>query len=178
MEYVILVDEQDRETGIMEKQQAHLEGRLHRAISVFIFNTKNELLLQQRATGKYHSANLWTNTCCSHPRPGEDITIAASRRLYEEMGIRCELDKAFSFIYKAELDNHLTEHELDYVYTGLSDIPPIPNIAEVAEWKYIGIDALRTDMNQHPEKYTEWFKICINNRYNELMPKQLLHESI
>jgi len=178
MEYVVLVDEQDRETGTMEKQQAHAEGKLHRAISVFIFNTKNELLLQQRSAGKYHSANLWTNTCCSHPRPGEETDDAAVRRLYEEMGIRCELEEAFSFIYKADLENNLTEYELDHVYTGISDTAPIPDINEVAEWKYISIDMLGADIKKYPEKYTEWFKICINDKYSKLVPKPTEHENI
>lgn len=121
MEYVVLVDEQDKETGTMEKLQAHLNGRLHRAVSVFLFNSKGELLLQQRASGKYHSANLWTNTCCSHPRPGESAYDAANRRLYEEMGLACELSEVFSFIYKAHLGNNLTEHEFDHVFVGTND---------------------------------------------------------
>src|ERR1700740_2951379 len=121
MEYVILVNEQDEETGSMEKMQAHVEARLHRAFSVFVFNSLDKLLLQRRAKGKYHSPGLWTNTCCSHPRPGEKTIDAAKRRLMEEMGFECELHPAFSFIYKAELDNNLTEHEFDHVYFGLHD---------------------------------------------------------
>src|SRR4051812_29061284 len=109
MEQVILVDENDNETGVTEKLRAHIEGRLHRAISVFIFNTKGDLLIHQRAADKYHSANLWTNTCCSHPRPGEDVADAAIRRLKEEMGLVCEIKKAFSFVYHAQLENNLTE---------------------------------------------------------------------
>ena len=168
MEYVILVDEQDRETGSMGKQEAHISGTLHRAFSVFIFNSQGALLLQQRAAGKYHSAHLWTNTCCSHPRPGENIADAARRRLYEEMGLLCPLDKRFTFIYKAHLDNNLTEHELDHVFTGITDTLPAPEITEVASWKYISIEALAKEIQQQPESYTEWFKICYKDRYNEL----------
>src|SRR3954471_20885356 len=114
MEYVVLTDGQDNEMGVMEKLQAHKDGRLHRALSVFIFNSKGELLLQQRAAGKYHSAGLWTNTCCSHPRQGETVYDAANRRLYEEMGLQCNLRQAFSFVYKSHLDHGLTEHEYDH----------------------------------------------------------------
>jgi len=171
-EYVILVDEQDRETGIMEKQQAHVEGKLHRAISVFIFNTKGELLLQQRAAGKYHSANLWTNTCCSHPRPGEQVQAAAVRRLMEEMGMVCDLEEIFSFIYKAELGT-LTEYELDHVFTGTTDVVPVPDAGEVANWKYVDAQELDDMMHDHPEEYTEWFKICFRDWRNELMGKKI-----
>lgn len=163
MEQVVLVDEQDNEVGVMEKLQAHVEGRLHRAISVFIFNSSGELLLQQRAAGKYHSANLWTNTCCSHPRPGEHALAAANRRLMEEMGMRCELKEVTSFIYKASLDHNLTEYEYDHVFTGVSDIVPVPDGDEVQAWKYITRESLLQDVQAHPENYTEWFKICIDD---------------
>ena len=168
MEFVVLVDREDKETGTMEKQAAHLKGALHRAISVFIFNSKGELLLQQRAAGKYHSANLWTNTCCSHPRPGEEVHGAAVRRLYEEMGMKCDLKKQFSFIYEAPLDNNITEHEFDHVFTGITDELPTPDPLEVAAWKYISTDELATDIKAHPERYTAWFKICIERWSNEL----------
>ena len=171
MEYVILVDEQDKKLGSMEKMQAHVEGKLHRAISVFIFNSKNELLLQQRADGKYHSALLWTNTCCSHPRPGETVIDAANRRLHEEMGMICDLKEAFSFVYKAHLNNDLTEHEYDHVFTGITDAVPIPDKTEVAAWKYTTIEALITEIKTHPGAYTEWFKICIKDWYKELFNK-------
>lgn len=167
-EYVVLVDEQDKELGTMEKMQAHQEGKLHRAVSVFIFNSKNELLLQKRAHDKYHSAGLWTNTCCSHPRPAEAPEAAAHRRLKEEMGLACNLQFAFTFIYKAHLDNALTEHELDYVYKGVSNEHPENNPTEVSEWKYISVSELDTDIKQHPEKYTEWFKICHTNWHKQL----------
>jgi isopentenyl-diphosphate Delta-isomerase len=170
MEQVILVDEHDHETGTMEKMQAHVEGRLHRAISVFLFNIKGELLLQQRAAGKYHSSLLWTNTCCSHPRPGETPKDAATRRLQEEMGITCELKEAFSFIYKAELDHNLTEYEYDHVFTGVTDAPPAPDKTEVAGWKYVDVDTLKRDIQRHPEEYTEWFKICLRDWSEKLTP--------
>ena len=124
MEKVILVDKNDRQVGLMEKQEAHIKGLLHRAFSIFIFNTKNELLLQKRATQKYHSGGLWTNTCCSHPRENESTIDAAYRRLNEEMGMICDLKFKFNFIYKAKLDNNLYEHELDHVFFGFSDSTP------------------------------------------------------
>jgi isopentenyl-diphosphate delta-isomerase len=161
MEYVVLVDEQDKEIGTMEKLQAHVEGKLHRAISVFIYNTKGEFLLQQRAAGKYHSANLWTNTCCSHPREGENVIDAAARRLYEEMDMKCELKEAFSFVYKAALENNLTEYEYDHVFIGISDVMPSPDREEVGAWKYISKDELIADIKANPGNYTEWFKICL-----------------
>jgi isopentenyl-diphosphate Delta-isomerase len=168
MEQVVLVDEQDNETGIMEKLQAHLEGRLHRAISVFIYNSEGALLLQQRAPGKYHSAGLWTNTCCSHPRPGETAIDAARRRLYEEMGIGCELKEVFSFVYKARLENDLTEHEYDHVFAGVTDAVPSPDESEVSGWKYVNTDTLAADIETNPEQYTEWFKIIIRDRGDDL----------
>ncbi len=172
MEYVILVDEHDNETGTMEKLQAHLEGKLHRAISVFIFNSKGELLLQQRAAGKYHSANLWTNTSCSHPRPGEQAHDAAVRRLYEEMGMRCQLKEIFGFVYKAHLENNLTEYEFDHVFTGVSDAIPVPDASEAAGWKYIGFEELERDIKLNPGLYTEWFKICLADWRKELFSAQ------
>ncbi len=162
MEYVVLVDERDRETGKMEKMQAHIEGRLHRAISVFVFNSKGEFLLQRRAYTKYHSAGLWTNTCCSHPRPGEETAAAATRRLMEEMGIACPLKPIHSFIYRAEFDNGLVEHEFDHVFVGVTDMEPVLNPTEVAEWKYISRQELLADMQDHPMNYTPWFRICLN----------------
>ncbi|HKC67065.1 MAG TPA: isopentenyl-diphosphate Delta-isomerase [Bacteroidia bacterium] len=172
-EYVVLVDEQDKELGTMEKMQAHVEGKLHRAVSVFIFNSKHELLLQKRADEKYHSAGLWTNTCCSHPRPDEAPEPAAHRRLKEEMGLTCNLKFAFTFIYKAHLDNNLTEHEFDYVYIGTTDNVPKQNPAEVADYKYISVNELDTDIKQHPAKYTEWFKICHANWHKQLFSKNV-----
>jgi isopentenyl-diphosphate delta-isomerase len=168
MEQVILVDFDDKETGIMEKQQAHIEGRLHRAISVFIFNTTGEMLLQQRAADKYHSPNLWTNTCCSHPRPGETVGDAASRRLREEMGMEGDLHEAFSFIYQAKLDNGLTEYEFDHVFIGITNDTPQPDGSEVRAWQYAFPAQVEKDINDHPEKYTEWFKICLTDWRTQL----------
>jgi isopentenyl-diphosphate Delta-isomerase len=174
VELVVLVDEHDNETGTMEKQQAHITASLHRAVSVFIFNSRNELLLQQRAAGKYHSALQWTNTCCSHPRPGEVAIDAAHRRLQEEMGLSCNLQKAFTFVYLADLENGLTEHEYDHVFTGITDTTPVPDEGEAAAWKYMTMDELKKSIEISPDSYTPWFKLCIDKWYNELLntPKQ------
>jgi len=163
---VILVDENDRPIGEMEKLEAHRTGLLHRAFSVFIFNDENELLLQQRAYGKYHSGGLWTNTCCSHPVSGETTEAAAARRLKEEMGFSTGLEFVTSFIYKAELDNGLFEHEFDHVFTGRYNGNPVPDAEEVAGWKYIGLDELATDMAAHPELYTIWFRLIFSRVKN------------
>ena len=161
IEEVILVDKHDVEQGTMEKIEAHKNGgTLHRAFSVFVFNTKGELLLQRRALHKYHSGGLWTNTCCSHPRPGETVREAGHRRLEEEMGMQCKLVELFSFEYKAELDGGMTEWELDHVLLGLSNKEPSINEEEVAEFKYMPLDDIDEDLNKNPQNYTEWFKIC------------------
>lgn len=159
-EFVILVDEQDNKVGLMEKMEAHEKGLLHRAFSVFIFNTKGEFLLQRRAISKYHSGGLWTNSCCSHPRDGETFIEAGKRRLQEEMGFVCELEKQFDFIYKSKLDNELTEHELDHVMFGTYEGDIDFNKDEVMDYKYVDLESLVLDMDNHPEMYTEWFKIC------------------
>jgi len=161
MEYVVLVDELDNELGLMEKMEAHEKGALHRAFSVFTFNSKGELLLQRRALSKYHSAGLWTNTCCSHPRESEPTIDAAHRRLQEEMGFDCELTKAFDFIYKKKMDKGLIEHELDHVFIGRFDGQPNINRNEVDDYKNMAIDELVKDIEEFPNKYTEWFKICL-----------------
>jgi isopentenyl-diphosphate delta-isomerase len=161
-EFVILVDEQDNELGLMEKMEAHRKGVLHRAFSVFVFNEKGQFLLQQRAFTKYHSGGLWTNTCCSHPRKGESVLEAATRRLQEEMGFTCELEEQFSFIYNRKLDNELTEHELDHVVFGSYNEAPLLNPEEVCAYRYIDKEELIQDVAQHPERYTEWFKICFD----------------
>ena len=159
-EYVVLVDEEDREIGIMEKIEAHKNGgRLHRAFSIFVFNSKGELMLQKRARGKYHSGGAWTNTCCGHPRPGETVEEAALRRLKEEMGFSCKLTKVFKIIYKAYVGNGLTEWELDHVFIGYFDGTPDPNPAEAEDWKWMDMDAIEEDMEKNPGKYTPWFKI-------------------
>ena len=158
---LILVDEYDNEIGLMEKLSVHQSGSLHRAFSVFIFNTKGELLLQQRADDKYHSGGLWTNTCCSHPLKGEEIKDTIKKRLKEEMGIDCKTTFQFTFIYKAEFGNGLTEHELDHVYFGTSDEPPQLNIVEAKDWKYVSIENLQKAIQQNPDDYSEWLKICL-----------------
>jgi isopentenyl-diphosphate delta-isomerase len=160
---VVLVNEDDNEIGFMPKLEAHQKGTLHRAFSVFIFNSKGELLLQQRAIGKYHSEGLWSNTCCSHPLPNEATESAAVRRLQEEMGLQAPVNFLYSFLYKAELENGLTEHELDHVFWGISDHEPIINTAEVSNFRYIDVDELRNDLKQHPNRYTEWLKICFED---------------
>lgn len=160
-EYLILVDENDVEYGVMEKLQVHQSGFLHRAFSIFIFNSKGELLIQQRASGKYHSGGLWTNSCCSHPRQGESVAEAVTRRLKEEMGMVCETRFLFSFIYKATFENGLTEHEYDHVYFGMSDETPVPDKSEVQAWKYMSIPELDMDIRNNPGLYTEWLKICM-----------------
>lgn len=159
MEWVQLVDEQDRDMAVMEKIAAHRDGRLHRAISVFIFNSAGELLLQRRAAHKYHSAGLWTNTCCTHPRPSEDPGDAAVRRLQEEMGLYCIPDYQFKFIYKAFLENGLIEHELDYVFFGVSDVTPLPNPEEVDLWEYLSLQEIALRLQLYPERFTAWFKL-------------------
>lgn len=171
-EYVVLVNENDEQLGLMEKQQAHVAGLLHRAFSVFIFNSKGETLLQKRAQGKYHSPGLWTNTCCSHPREGETYKEAALRRLQEEMGFECELEEKFHFIYKAKLDNNLYEHELDHVFTGNYEGEIHVNEEEVGDFKWISMENLIEDINSNPENYTVWFKII----FKEYLAK-LQHES-
>lgn len=159
MEHVVLVDEQDTQIGIMEKMAAHIVPRLHRAFSIFIFNSKGEMLLQQRALTKYHSPGLWTNTCCSHPRNGESLEQATARRLKEEMGLTCDMHEVFTFIYKAPVGLGLVEHEYDHVWFGTTDDTPVVNAEEVASFKYMSLDEIASDMEAHPECYTEWFKI-------------------
>jgi len=166
MEYVVLVDENDKALGTMEKMEAHEKGLLHRAFSVFIFNTKGELLLQQRALSKYHSGGLWTNTCCSHPRPEEATINAAERRLFEEMGLKIPLIKIFDFVYKASFSNGLTEHEFDHVFIGYSDDKPDINITEVENYAYRSVDVVAKIIESTPEFYTEWFLIAFPKIYD------------
>lgn len=165
IDYVILVDEQDNDIGVMEKLQAHQQGLLHRAFSVFIFNDKQELLMQQRALSKYHSAGLWTNTCCSHPRPNETIKDAANRRLYEEMGMSCDLTIKTNFIYKTPFENGLTEHEFDYVLVGNTNQNPQINKNEVESFKWMSILDIKNDIISHPDHYTSWFKIALEKAF-------------
>lgn len=161
-EKVILVNEKDEPIGLMPKMEAHEKALLHRAFSVFILNSKNEIMLQQRAAQKYHSPLLWTNTTCSHQREGETNIEAGNRRLMEEMGIKTELKELFSFIYKAPFDNGLTEHELDHVMIGYYDDEPNINREEAESWKWMSIDAVKEDMKNHPELYTVWFRIIFD----------------
>ena len=167
-EKVILVDKNDNQVGLMPKLEAHEKGVLHRAFSIFIFNSKYELLLQKRASSKYHSGGLWTNTCCSHPREGEDTLDAANRRLDEEMGIKVSLRKVYDFIYKAELDNQLTEHEFDHVFYGVCDNDPILNKDEAEDFKWVDMETLNNDIIKNEDDYTVWFKIAFEYFYNYL----------
>ena len=144
----------------MDKLEAHKKGLLHRAFSVFIFNPKGEMLLQQRALDKYHSGGLWTNACCSHPMPGEETFAAARRRLREEMGFDTTLEKAFSFIYKTDFDNGLTEYEVDHVFTGTFDGIVKPDPSEVIAFSFQTIDSIRHKIQKAPQLYTSWFKIA------------------
>jgi isopentenyl-diphosphate Delta-isomerase len=173
-EYVVLVDELDNELGTMEKMSAHRQAALHRAISIFLFNSKGELLLQQRAQDKYHSGGLWTNTCCSHPRWKEEVKSAAVRRLKEEMGMQTELQYLSQIIYKAELNNGLHESELDHVFIGFSDELPLINPVEVADYKYMGIAEVEEWMKKEPGQFTEWFKILFKKVVTEARWKKLL----
>jgi len=168
MEEVILVTGKDEVVGSMEKLDAHKKGLLHRAISILVFNTKGEFLLQKRAVNKYHSPNLWTNTTCSHPRPNENNLTAAVRRLKEEMGIFCELENIKSFKYKAFLENGLVEHELDHIFIGITNATPAINLNEAVDFKYISYLELITDIQQYPEKYTVWFKIILKEAEDEI----------
>lgn len=158
---VVLVDKEDNTLGEMDKLKAHQQGRLHRAFSVFIFNSKGEILLQQRATNKYHGANLWTNACCSHPQLNDDIKDSAIERLNFEMGMDCNLEKAFSFTYKITVENNLMEHEFDHVFVGLSNQNPKINIDEVMDYKWLDLNTLRNDIENNPLTYTYWFKMAL-----------------
>ncbi|MFZ6052853.1 isopentenyl-diphosphate Delta-isomerase [Halocola ammonii] len=163
---VILVDENDKELGTMPKMEAHEKGLLHRAFSVFVFNSSGELLLHKRASDKYHCGGMWTNTCCSHPRQGEEVKAAAHRRLQEEMGFNCTLVPAFEFTYKSELDNHLLEHEYDHVFLGEFDSAPSPNQGEVEDWQFMRIDEIRNLLETSPQIFTPWFKIVFERVLN------------
>lgn len=168
-EQVILVNENDEKIGLMPKQEAHEKGVLHRAFSIFIFNDKNELMLQQRALHKYHSPGLWTNTCCSHQRDGETSLEAGKRRLFEEMGFSTDLKETTSFIYKAPFDNGLTEHELDHILVGNFEKTPKINTEEVASWKWMHLEEVKKDIQNNPEIYTAWFKIIFDKFYKHLL---------
>lgn len=172
-EYVILVDQQDNEIGSMEKMEAHQKGVLHRAFSVFIFNSKGELLLQQRADSKYHSPLKWTNTCCSHQRKGESTMDAAKRRLMEEMGIECEVTIAYTFLYKSDVGQGLIEHELDHVLIGYIDERNIPfDKSEVNATKYVSLESIEKELLLNSEQFTKWFIITFNDLKKFIQKKQ------
>ncbi len=159
---VILVNERDEQIGTSDKMEAHQKGLLHRAVSVFIFTSKGEWVLQQRAKDKYHSGGLWSNTACTHPFVGESNLDSAARRLQEEMGMQTELKYILSFQYQVELDNNLIEHELDHIFVGTSDLSPQPNVAEVHSYRTISTEELRSELNRTPELFTEWFKMLFD----------------
>ena len=167
-EKVILVNSNDEPIGLMPKMEAHEKALLHRAFSVFVINSNNELMLQQRALQKYHSPGLWTNTCCSHQRDGEENIEAGLRRLQEEMGFETPLEYLFNFIYKAPFDNGLTEHEFDHVMLGRYEGDPSINLEEVASWKWMDIDLIHADLINNPADYTVWFAIIFDRFYNHL----------
>lgn len=162
-ERVILVDERDRELGAAEKMRAHLDGALHRAFSIFVFDARGRLLLQKRARGKYHSGGLWSNTCCGHPRPGETTAEAARRRLREEMDFECELTEAFSFVYRAELEDRLVEHEYDHVLVGRFDGEPRPAPQEVEDWRWVPLAELARELRSEPASYSFWLRAALES---------------
>lgn len=165
---LILVDNNDQEIGTMEKLEAHQKGLLHRAFSILVFNDNGEVLIHKRAAHKYHSAGLWTNTCCSHPRPSERIEEAAHRRLQEEMGFDCELASAFHFTYFAPLENNLVEHELDHVLIGIFNQNPIPNPDEVSDFRWMKWDDLKQDIQNNTSNYTFWFHKIVTEFHSEI----------
>ena len=170
-ENVILVDKNDTQIGLMSKLDAHKKGILHRAFSVFVLNNNNEIMLQKRAYNKYHSGGLWTNTCCSHQREGENSIEAGKRRLLEEMGFETELKIITSFIYKVEFENGLTEHELDYLLIGKYLKSPVINKQEVADWKWMKVELIADDIKLNPKNYTSWFKIIFDKFQNKIKIK-------
>jgi len=163
MEHVVLVDQNDKAIGTMEKMEAHRKGILHRAFSILLFNSKGEILLQKRSAEKYHSGRLWTNTCCSHPLPDEPLEQATRRKLKQEMGIDLRTEFAFKFTYKANLDKELIEHECDHVFIGIFDGTPHINKEEVEDWKFCDMNSLRVDINKNPQAYTSWFKLIVDH---------------
>jgi isopentenyl-diphosphate delta-isomerase len=161
-EYVVLVDEHDKEIGLAPKLDAHRTGELHRAFSVMLIDAGNRVLLQRRAFAKYHSGGRWANTCCGHPRAGESVVDAAERRLTEEMGIACELKAAGSFIYRADVGSGLIEHELDHLLIGRFDGEPVPTTSEVVEWRWSSLAEVRSDLAARPDAYAAWFPDALN----------------
>lgn len=163
MEQVVLVNDHDEETGVMEKMEAHRTGSLHRAFSVLLFNSRGEMLLQKRAQTKYHSSGLWTNTCCSHPRPGESLEEATRRKLRQEMGIEANPRFAFKFQYKAPLDNQLIEYEIDHVFIGQFDGEPVLNEHEAEDWKFVDLHSLKQQIHTDPQQFTPWFRLILDH---------------
>lgn len=160
---VVLVDENDRQIGLREKQRAHLDGALHRAVSVFVFDSTGEkMLLQQRALDKYHSGGLWSNACCSHPGPSEAVLDAAHRRLSEELGFDCPLEFAFSFVYRAAVGESLIEHEFDHVFIGRCDATAVPHPGEIAAVEWMDVREILSDLKVRPERYSPWFGLAID----------------
>lgn len=170
MEHVILVDREDNEMGTMDKMDAHKKGILHRAFSILLFDSSGKMLLQKRSIDKYHSSGLWTNTCCSHPLPGESLSLATRRRLREEMGIDMQPAYSHTFIYKAQLDKELIEHELDHVFVGTFNGEPHINRTEVEDWKWVDLAWVREDMLKNPQTYTIWFKLIVNHPELKRLP--------
>lgn len=171
-EYVILVDENDRKTGTCEKLEAHQKGLMHRAFSIFLFNKEGEFLIQQRADEKYHTPGLWSNTCCSHPRPDEEMEEALQRKLFQEMGIYSQVEKVFDFAYRADFDNGLVENEVDHVYFGEYNDAPNPNPAEIQSWKYSSFEEIKNEIEQDEASFTPWFKLVferVNEHYKKMM---------
>lgn len=177
MDHVVLVDSQDNELGIMEKLEAHQKGCLHRAFSIFIFNSNGDMLIQQRADSKYHSPGLWTNACCSHPAPGESILDAGNRRLKEELGLSTMLMHAFQFEYRESFENDLVEHELDHVLVGYCNENPKINTVEAKSFRWTSWNELMLDVKNNPENFTVWFKIILNQHLEKLQ-KELCHASL
>ena len=167
---LIAVDRHDRATGTVEKMAAHRNGTLHRAFSIFVFDPADRLLLQRRASGKYHSGGLWSNTCCSHPRAGEDLLDAAHRRLREEMGFDCGLEAVFGFVYRAALGGGLVEHEFDHVITGRFEGSPAPDVHEVDDWAWEDVPAIQARLAQRPDAFTAWFQLALDGLLARNLP--------
>jgi isopentenyl-diphosphate delta-isomerase len=176
IEEVILVDEHDNAIGTMEKLEAHEKGMLHRAFSIILVNENGEMLLQQRALEKYHSPGLWTNACCSHPKPNETDLDAANRRLKEELGMVASMNEIFKFTYRAEFDHGLIEHEIDHVFFGITNENPLINLTEVMSYKWMKLTDLKMDIIAHPEKYTAWFNLLMVDHFSTIQ-NALKHES-
>jgi isopentenyl-diphosphate delta-isomerase len=167
-ELVVLVDQQDNPIGQLDKLEAHQRGLLHRAVSVFLRDGNGKMLLQRRASGKYHSGGLWANACCGHPRPNESIANAATRRLGDELGVRCDLNPLFTTLYRASVSNELIEHEFVHAFGGHFEGIPTPNPDEVQEWRWLSIDALQADVAAKPQEYAVWFRLYINRFFADI----------